>query len=102
MRSLVPRFAVVLSVPVGASAQAIPENAHRVSWGKGWGCNPGFRETDRRCVRVIVPDNAPLDITGHNWTCNRGYRRSGSSCVVVAIPEKTYRAVCSVRVEESN
>ncbi|MEL6757985.1 MAG: hypothetical protein AAFP81_16260, partial [Pseudomonadota bacterium] len=49
-----------------ASAQvtsdaAIPENASPQSYGKGWTCNPGFRESDQVCDEIVAPANAFLN-----------------------------------------
>ena len=59
--SLLLLMAFAIAVPLDASAQgreSIPDNAHRKSYGHGWECNDGFRETSGACVAVQVPANA--------------------------------------------
>src|ERR1700741_537969 len=51
-----------------ASISAIPDNARPRSYGTGWNCNRGFRESVGRCVAVTVPPNAYLSPDGSSWT----------------------------------
>ena len=70
-------FAIATMIGVKpASAQAmvdtaIPENATSQSYGKGWTCNPGFRESDQACSEIVAPANAFLNDRsyGPGWEC---------------------------------
>jgi hypothetical protein len=81
-------------VPITAHAQSpnstIPDNARARSYGSGWECNRGFRETAERCVTVDVPANAYLSPEGTSWTCDRGFRAEGAKCVSVQVPAHGY------------
>jgi hypothetical protein len=41
---------VVSTLASPLSAQDIPANARKVTWGKGWVCNNGFVERSRECI----------------------------------------------------
>lgn len=42
----------IAAAPV--SAQQVPDNAHRTSYGKGWACNTAYAERDSGCVHLTV------------------------------------------------
>ena len=69
---------------------AIPDNARPRSYGSGWDCNRGFRETAGRCAVVVVPANAYLSPEGSSWTCDRGFRPEGAACAAVNVPVNAY------------
>src|SRR5512145_3363664 len=73
-----------------SSSSVIPDNARARSYGGGWECNRGFRETAGRCIVVTVPSNAYLAPEGSSWICNRGFRAEGATCTAVQIPTNAY------------
>ena len=85
---------VLAAVPGTGHAQSpsstIPDNARHRSYGSGWDCSRGFRETGGRCVAVIVPANAYLSPEGSSWICNRGFRAEGAACKAVQVPANAY------------
>jgi hypothetical protein len=92
LNSLLVIYAALFAggVTVEAAAQsassAIPDNARQRSYGGGWECKRGYRETAGRCDKVIVPANAYLSSEGSSWICNRGFLTDGARCTAVQIP----------------
>ena len=39
------------------AAVVLPTHAVAINYGKGWECNPGFRDTGDSCDAVVVPEN---------------------------------------------
>ena len=82
--------------PGEALAQAttgqIPENAEAKSYGDGWRCNPGYRESNGACERISVPEHGYLSESPHGsgWKCDRGYRADGNACIAVTVPENAH------------
>ena len=69
----------------------VPANAHEEdeeAFGTGWECDPGYREDDNRCTRIVVPANAYYSGLSfeHGWECNPGYRQEGDRCTAVRPP----------------
>ena len=60
----------------------VPENSTAKSYGGGWNCDKGYRESSGACVAVKVPANAyPTNKSfGRGWECNRGYQQINESC----------------------
>jgi hypothetical protein len=79
-------------VPPAAAESAapdLPDNAYPTgaSYGPGWKCSHGYRETKGACREIQVPPNAYLDPIGvDRWKCHRGYRAAGDTCVRVDVP----------------
>jgi hypothetical protein len=50
---------LLVGIPGQALAQAttgqIPENAEPRSYGDGWRCNPGYRESNDACAAIEIP-----------------------------------------------
>jgi hypothetical protein len=93
----VVRFLALLTLAPGmAFAQGlsgdVPANARAKSYGTGWECQRGFRETDGACVAVVVPANGyGTDATyGRGWECRRGYREVDEACIAVKVPANAY------------
>lgn len=75
------------------AAPAVPENAHRKSYGEGWECDRSFRADGNACIAVAVPQNAyPTYRTyGSGWECLHGFvEAGGASCVEIIVPEGGY------------
>lgn len=56
-------FALTLllsSVLAGPALAQLPENAKRISGGKGWDCISGFVERGRNCVRVSLASDSEI------------------------------------------
>ena len=70
----------------------VPANAHPKSYGKGWECNQGYRETREGCTAVDVPANAfpTLAAYGKGWECKYGFRALEEGCVRIEIPANAY------------
>ncbi len=71
----------------------VPENAYKTNstYGTGWSCLHGFRETDGpECVEVVVPEGGFLDPSGVRWHCLRGYEKSDDTCMKISLPENAY------------
>jgi len=49
---MVPGLVLAQSQKVAA---AVPANAHAKSFGSGWECKQGFRESDGACNAVLCP-----------------------------------------------
>jgi hypothetical protein len=71
---------------------SVPENATASSYGPGWRCETGYRDTDGRCVAIEVPENAYLEDRGRGdgWRCKRGFRKIDGQCQAIEIPENGY------------
>ena len=58
----------LISLVLPAAAQiadsTIPENASPKSYGGGWACDAGFRETRGVCETIVAPANAFLNDKG--------------------------------------
>ena len=70
----------------------IPENARANSYGNGWRCNRGYRETGGKCFAITIPENAYATdkLYGRGWECKYGFRRADSACVAVKVPTNGY------------
>lgn len=79
----------------------IPENATAKSYGNGWNCNMGYRESKGACTAVMVPDNAyPTNRTyGKGWECKRGFREYDKHCQHIMVPENGYLDYSGTRVK---
>ncbi len=79
----------------------VPDNATANSYGEGWSCNIGYRESKGRCAFVKVPANAyPTNKTyGQGWQCNYGFREMNKTCNLVKVPNNGYLDYSGVRVE---
>ena len=75
-----------------ATAGQIPENAEARSYGDGWRCNPGYRESNGACAAIEIPANgyATSSSYGKGWECDRGYRADGNACIAVTVPENAH------------
>ncbi len=60
---------IFIGLPCHALAQAppggVPENAQARSYGTGWSCNLGYRESDGACAAIDIPEFA--------YATNRSY-----------------------------
>lgn len=89
-------FVIVSAFAVTATASAqksgIPEHAYvtTTSYGKGWECQRGFRESGNKCIEVRVPENAYLDDRGDQWQCRRGYRQEKDTCELIVVPKNAF------------
>ena len=72
---------------VSSSAQDIPKNAHKNTYGTGWECDRGYYKSGNECLQVQIPENAQLNYYGHGWECKRGFYKSGKKCLPVQIPK---------------
>lgn len=77
---------------VSAATEEVPANAQASTYGPGWECDAGFRETDGACNAIVLPANAyPTNRSyGPGWECNRGYTEAGNACEKIEIPENAY------------
>src|SRR6185295_15699765 len=84
-------FSTLLAAsPLTAFAQptssAVPQNSHLKSFGSGWECDYGYRESAGAgaCTSIKVPANGHLTdySTGQGWECDRGYR--GANCTAIS------------------
>ena len=82
--------------PGQALAQAtigqIPENAEAKSYGGGWRCNPGYRESNGICAAIEAPANgyATGSSYGTGWECSYGFKESNGSCTAIRVPANAY------------
>ena len=60
------------------------------TYGKGWACERGFRETGNTCVKVDVPGNGHLDTAGRDWKCSRGFVKVAGNCSEIRLPEHAF------------
>ncbi|MCK5722587.1 MAG: hypothetical protein KAI84_08605, partial [Gammaproteobacteria bacterium] len=72
---------------VSSSAQEIPKNAHKNTYGTGWECDRGYYKSGNKCLQVQIPENAQLNYYGHGWECKHGFCKSGNKCLSVQIPK---------------
>lgn len=72
---------------VTSSAQEIPKNAHKNTYGTGWECDRGYYKSGNNCLPVQIPENAQLNYYGHGWECKRGFYKSRNRCLSVQIPK---------------
>jgi hypothetical protein len=70
----------------------IPANAIAKTYGDGWECDRGYRETDGACAVVTLPENAYLTDSsyGSGWKCDYGYKQNSDVCDLVALPANAY------------
>ena len=70
----------------------IPENASARSYGSGWNCNKGYRESEGACDEIIVPANAYATnkTYGKGWECKRSFLEVNNSCNFIKVPENAY------------
>jgi len=91
-------FVFVISSAVTTFAKdspvEIPKNAQAKSYGSGWECNRGFRETEGGCALEKIPPNAyPTKSSyGPVWECLRGYKTRNEACVAIKVPPHGYLA----------
>lgn len=86
-------FLSALTALAQNTIQPMPENASAKSYGGGWECNVGFRQSGTICFAVIVPDNAYSTnrTYGLGWECLRGFRKTeDANCIAVKVPEGGY------------
>jgi hypothetical protein len=87
---------LLVGIPGQALAQAttgqIPENAEPRSYGDGWRCNPGYRESNDACAAIEIPENgyATSSSFGTGWECSYGFKESNSSCTPVRVPANAH------------
>jgi hypothetical protein len=85
-----------VGIPGQALAQAmtgqIPENAQAKSYGTGWSCNPGYRESNDASAAIEIPENgyATSSSFGTGWECSYGFKESNGSCTPVQIPANAH------------
>ena len=62
---------VATSALAQKSTRELPANAHTRAFGDSWTCDRGYRETDGKCVAVVVPANAygADNAFGDDWRC---------------------------------
>ena len=89
MRIFTVAFLSILLSTASVSAQEIPDNARRVSWGKGWVCNLGFVERGSLCVVLGLATDAEVrqyligrSIAEYSGNCPCPYNadRAGRRC----------------------
>ena len=51
------------------------------SYGSGWACERGYRESGDSCVVVEMPENAHLNFSGNDWDCNKPFSKRSDRCV---------------------
>ncbi len=75
----------------------VPDNGYAsgASYGKGWHCEFGYRDTREACVETIVPANGYLNSRGNGWKCDRGFRVENEQCARIIVPENGYLAKSS-------
>lgn len=85
--AIVPGFVFADETP-----EKIPENATAKSYGGGWSCNKGFRESKGGCIAIRIPENAyPNNKSyGPGWECKRGFREAGETCKRINVPVNGY------------
>jgi hypothetical protein len=87
MRKILTSVCLLISFGIqSASAQSVPDNAHRSLLG-GWVCDRGYERIGDHCRKLDVPEHASLDLTGHDWRCDRGYHQVGQTCQPLDVPE---------------
>lgn len=79
----------------------VPENATAKSYGNGWNCNQGYRESKGACAAVKVPANAyPTNKTyGQGWECKRGFREVNNNCNHIKVPKNGYLDYSGIKVK---
>lgn len=72
----------------------IPKNAKAKSYGSGWECVRGFRQSKSDCVRIKIPPNAypTRSSYGAGWECRRGFKSKDDGCVAIPVPVNGYLA----------
>ena len=82
-----PGFAFAQSTSVLA-----PENSHAKSYGSGWQCDQGYRESDGACAAIKVPVNAYLTNVsyGRGWECDYGHLLVIGACEPVKVPSNAF------------
>lgn len=77
----------VLAAPL--AGQAIPDNAHKVPWGKGWQCNQGYLERGAKCVSLGAASDSEIrqhlirqSLASYSGSCPCPYNtdRAGRRC----------------------
>jgi hypothetical protein len=78
-----------------------PDNATAKSYGNGWNCNKGYRESKGACATVKVPVNAyPTNKTyGQGWECKRGFQQFNNTCKHIKVPENGYLDYSGIKVQ---
>jgi hypothetical protein len=71
---------------------AAPPNARPKTYGIGWECKVGYRESNGACTQVKVPTHGYGTNTsyGQGWECRRGYRAVDEHCVAIEVPANAY------------
>ena len=82
-------------------SKEVPENSTAKSYGGGWSCNKGYRESKGACAEVKVPANAyPTNKTyGQGWECKRGFQEVNNTCNHIKVPKNGYLDYSGIRVE---
>jgi len=75
-------------------AVLIPKNAQPKSYGSGWECIRGFRESKGQCAKIKIPPNAypTRSSYGRIWECKRGFKARNEACVAIKVPTHGYLA----------
>ena len=87
---------IFIWLPSHALAQApsgeVPENAQAKSYGTGWSCNPGYRESDGACAAIDIPEFAYATNRsyGSGWKCSHGFEEVDGSCAPIRVPANAY------------
>ena len=71
----------------------VPENASAKTYGDGWDCDLGFRQSEESCAAIIVPENAYSTNRsyGSGWECFHGFQiKDEIECSLVDVPEGGY------------
>ena len=85
-----------VGIPGQALAQAttgqIPANAEPRSYGDGWRCNPGYRESNDACAAIEIPENgcATISSFGTGWERSYGFKESNGSCIESELPANAH------------
>ena len=97
-RILLLGLGFVMTTSVAAIAKdesvKIPENAKAKSYGSGWECIRGFRQSKGDCIRIRIPANAypTKSAYGAVWECRRGFKTKGETCIAIKVPANGYLA----------
>lgn len=76
MRSFILAVAATAVAAISLQAQEIPDNAHRVSWGKGWECDQGYVERENACISLGEATDAEI----RRYLIRRSIRSYSGSC----------------------
>jgi len=78
----------------------IPANASAKSYGDGWNCDSGYRESKGGCAAIKIPTNAysTNKSYGKGWECKRGFKQSDKVCSQVKVPKNGYLDYSGIRI----